>query len=135
MNLELVQCTQQYWEFVRELRMNERVISGFIETIKITKEQQVAYMHSNAQYYRIALVNGKPAGYVGVIKDDIRVCTHPDFQGLGVGKFMINECVKIWSNAYAKVKHGNSASSNLFLACRFIINGTDDNFTYYTKPE
>jgi hypothetical protein len=92
-------------------------------------------MLGNAQYYRIALVDGKPAGYVGVIKEDIRVCTHPDFQGFGVGKFMINECVKIWPTAYAKVKHGNTASDKLFLACGFELQGTDDKFTYYIQPQ
>jgi len=135
MYMELVQCTQQYWEFVRLLRMDERVIDGFVETIPITADQQTAYMIKNAQYYRIALVDGKPAGYMGVIKEDIRVCTHPEFQGLGVGKFMINECVKIWPTAYAKVKHGNTASDKLFLACGFEMQGTDDKFTYYIQPQ
>ena len=133
--MELVKCEEQYWEFVRILRMDGRVIDGFIETIPITKEQQENYMNSNSQYYRIALVNGKPAGYVGVIKEDIRVCTHPDFQGMGVGKFMIDECVKIWPTAYAKVKHGNTASDKLFLACGFEMQGTDDKFTYYIQPQ
>lgn len=133
--MELVQCTQQYWEFVRLLRMDERVIDGFVETIPITADQQTTYMIKNAQYYRIALVDGKPAGYVGVINEDIRVCTHPDFQGIGVGKFMIDECVKIWPTAYAKVKHGNTASDKLFLACGFELQGTDDKFTYYIQSQ
>jgi len=135
MYMELVNCEEQYWEFVRILRMDGRVIDGFIETIPITKEQQENYMSSNSQYYRIALVNGKPAGYVGVLNDDIRVCTHPDYQGMGVGKFMIDECMKIWPTAYAKVKHGNEASSKLFLACGFENSGTDDKFIYYRKKE
>lgn len=135
MYMELVQCTQQYWEFVRLLRMDERVIDGFVETIPITADQQTTYMIKNAQYYRIALVDGKPAGYVGVINEDIRVCTHPDFQGIGVGKFMIDECVKIWPTAYAKVKHGNTASDKLFLACGFELQGTDDKFTYYIQSQ
>lgn len=133
--MELVQCTQQYWEFVRLLRMDERVIDGFVETIPITADQQTTYMIKNAQYYRIALIDGKPAGYVGVIKEDIRVCTHPDFQGMGVGKFMIDECAKIWPTAYAKVKHGNTASDKLFLACGFELQGTDDKFTYYIQSQ
>ena len=131
--MELVMCTSDYWEFVRNLRMDERVIDGFIETIPITEQQQINYMLNNAQYYRIALVDGKPAGYVGVISDDIRVCTHPDFQGMGVGKFMINECMNIWPTAYAKVKYGNEASSNLFLACGFENTGSDENFLYYKR--
>ena len=135
MYMELVKCEEQYWEFVRILRMDGRVIDGFIETIPITKEQQENYMNSNSQYYRIALVNGKPAGYVGVLNDDIRVCTHPDYQGMGVGKFMIDECMKIWPTAYAKVKHGNEASSKLFLSCGFEMSGTDDKFLYYKKEK
>jgi GNAT superfamily N-acetyltransferase len=127
----IVECTNEYWEFVRELRMDERVIDGFLETKPITKEQQESYMSKYFHNYRIALVDGKPAGYVGVIEDDIRVCTHPDFQGLGVGKFMINECMKIWPTAYAKVKIGNTASDKLFLSCGFEVSGRDDNFTYY----
>jgi GNAT superfamily N-acetyltransferase len=131
MYMELVECREQYWEFVRGLRMDERVIDGFIETIPITEEQQVTYMSKNAQHYRIALVNRKPAGYVGVLNDDIRVCTHPDFQGLGVAKFMINECIKIWPTAYAKVKIGNIASDKLFISCGFEVSNKDANFTYY----
>jgi GNAT superfamily N-acetyltransferase len=129
--MELVNCTNQFWEFVRKLRMDERVIDGFLQTHPITEEQQAKYMSGNSQHYRIALVDGKPAGYVGVIEDDIRVCTHPDFQGMGVGKFMINECMNIWPTAYAKVKIGNTASDKLFLSCGFEVSDRDNEFTYY----
>jgi hypothetical protein len=44
---------------------------------------------------------------------------------------MINECVKIWPTAYAKVKHGNIASDKLFISCGFEVSDRDDNFTYY----
>jgi len=117
--MELVKCTPEYWEFVRLLRMDERVIDGFIQTIGITSEQQIKYMSKYSHCYRIALVDGTPAGFVGVIDDDIRVCTHPDFQGKGVGKFMINECMEIWPTAFAKVKIDNEASVKLFEACGF----------------
>jgi RimJ/RimL family protein N-acetyltransferase len=133
--MELVECAEQYWEFVRKLRMDGRVIDGFLETTPITEQQQIKYMTDNSQYYRIALVNGKPAGYVGVLNDDIRVCTHPDFWGMGVGKFMIKSAMAIWPTAYAKVKHGNTASDKLFVACGFEESGTDDKFTYYKKKE
>ncbi len=127
----IVECTKEYWEFVRQLRMDQRVIDGFLETKPITEEQQTKYMMDNAHHYRICLVDGQPAGYVGVIEDDIRVCTHPDFQGMGVGKFMITECMNIWPTAYAKVKLGNTASDKLFLSCGFEVSGKDENFTYY----
>jgi len=119
MYMELVECTSGYWEFVRVLRNDERVLSGFIKSTHITEEMQNAYMKTHSKFYRIALVDGKPAGYVGVIDDDIRVCTHPDFQGKGVGKFMINQCMSIWPSAFAKVKIDNEASMKLFEACGF----------------
>ena len=116
---QLVECSSYYWEFVRVLRNDDRVLDGFIDSSYITEEMQKSYMNNNSQYYRIALVDGKPAGYIGVIKDDIRVCTHPDFQGKGIGKFMINECMKIWPNAFAKIKVDNEASLRLFKSCGF----------------
>lgn len=117
--MELVECTEQYWEFVRLLRMDNRVIEGFIQTANVTPEQQIKYMTKYAECYRIALVDNIPAGFVGVIEDDIRVCTHPDFQGKGVGKFMITECMKIWPTSFAKVKLNNAASIKLFESCGF----------------
>ena len=117
--MELVECSPKYWEFVRVLRNDERVLDGFIKSVYITEEMQTNYMSNYFQFYRIALVDGQPAGYVGVIEDDIRVCTHPDFQGKGVGKFMINKCMEIWPTAFAKVKMDNEASIKLFEACGF----------------
>ena len=117
--MELVKCTKKYWEFVRILRNDDRVQSGFIKSSNITKDMQSAYMMMYSKFYRIALIDGKPAGYVGVIEDDIRVCTHPNYQGQGVGKFMINECMKIWPTAFAKVKMENEASIRLFESCGF----------------
>ena len=117
--ITLDSCKEEYWEFVRVLRNDRRVLDGFLESTYITEKMQVKYMKNHSQYYRIALVGGKPAGYVGVIEDDIRICTHPDFQGKGIGKFMINECMNIWPSSFAKVKIDNKASIKLFEACGF----------------
>lgn len=117
--MELVECTEEYWEFVRILRNDNRVINGFIKSDYITKEMQKLYMSNYSSCYYIALVDGKPAGFVGVIEDDIRVCTHPDYQGMGVGKFMINRCIEKKPNAFAKVKLDNEASIKLFESCGF----------------
>ena len=117
--MELVECTEEYWEFVRILRNDNRVINGFIKSDYITKEMQKLYMSNYFSCYYIALVDGKPAGFVGVIEDDIRVCTHPDYQGMGVGKFMINRCIEKKPSAFAKVKLDNEASIKLFESCGF----------------
>ena len=117
--MELIKCSKKYWEFLRILRMDSRVVDGFIEKIEITPQMQETYMNKHANCYRIALIDGIPAGFVGVIDNDIRVCTHPDFQGKGIGKFMINECMKIWPEAIAKIKVNNEASLRLFQSCKF----------------
>ena len=70
-------------------------------------------------FFYVCLVNNEPAGYVGVINSDIRVATHPDFQGKGVGKYMINQLMEMHPDAFAKVKIDNEASTRLFEACGF----------------
>jgi ribosomal protein S18 acetylase RimI-like enzyme len=117
--MKLVECTSNYWEFVRTLRTDARVVGGFIEQVEITPEEQQRYMSKYSSCYRIALVEEVPVGFVGVIDNDIRVCTHPDYQGRGVGKFMINSCMDIWPEAFAKVKLDNEASIKLFESCGF----------------
>lgn len=129
----LVPCTQEYWEFVRLLRLDPRVAAGFIETNNIDAEDQIRYMQIHQHAYRIALIDGIPVGYVGVIDDDIRICTHPSAQGKGVGKFMLSEIKKIWPNAYAKIKHANNASKQLFASAGFELFKTDDEFAYYKR--
>jgi ribosomal protein S18 acetylase RimI-like enzyme len=78
-------------------------------------------MTKYSQYYKVALVEGNPCGYVGVIENDIRVCIDPLYQGKGIGKFMISEIKKIWPDALAKVKVDNEASLKLFRACGYEI--------------
>tara|TARA_R110001599_G_C12219900_1_gene657243 strand:- start:359 stop:745 length:387 start_codon:yes stop_codon:yes gene_type:complete len=117
--MELVNCTKEYWEFVRVLRNDKRVLDGFINSTHITKTMQLNYMKNHHQFYHVALINNQPCGYVGVIEDDIRICTHPDFQGKGVGKFMLKEIMKIFPNAYGKVKINNETSRKLFSSVGF----------------
>jgi GNAT superfamily N-acetyltransferase len=125
--MELVPCTEPYWEFVRLLRMDERVAHGFIQNADITPEQQKKYMAVHWTKFFIALVDEVPAGFVGCVDDEIRVCTHPDFQKRGVGVFMMREIMKRFPSALAKVKIENEASRRMMeasgLAVRFVIYG------------
>lgn len=117
--MELICNKEQYWDFIRELRNMDGVKQGFINQDYITVEEHALFMKKYSNCFYICLVDNSPAGYVGVIKDDIRVATHPDFQGQGVGKYMINELMNIHKDAVAKVKISNKASLNLFQACGF----------------
>ena len=54
--MELVNCTEKYWEFVRKLRMDPRVEKGFVERNIITKTMQIEYMKKHSIFYRVAVV-------------------------------------------------------------------------------
>tara|TARA_B100000989_G_scaffold47307_1_gene30760 strand:- start:757 stop:1161 length:405 start_codon:yes stop_codon:yes gene_type:complete len=116
---KLVRNGPEYWEFIRELRTMQGVSQGFISQEEITPVEQATYMLKYNSNYWICLDNDTPAGFVGVIDEDIRVATHPDYQGKGVGTFMINEIMKIIPTAFARVKLDNEASIKLFERCGF----------------
>ena len=46
MNLKLKKNNKKYWEFIRQLRSDIRVQSGFIEEVTITKKEQLI-MHNH----------------------------------------------------------------------------------------
>lgn len=109
----------KYWEFIRELRNTKGVKEGFIQQEEIDKISHATYMLKHNDNFWICLDNDTPIGYVGVIEDDIRVATHPDHQGRGVGGFMINEVMNTHPTAVAKVKLENEASIKMFEKCGF----------------
>jgi GNAT superfamily N-acetyltransferase len=74
-------------------------------------------MQAHWQEYFIALVNGRSAGFLGSVDEDIRVCTHPDYQSQGVGTFIVRELVRRFPRSFAKIKIGNEAAKRLFAAC------------------
>ena len=117
--MKLVENEPQYYEFVRQLRNNEVVKKGFVQQKEITLIQHQDFMKKYACNYYICLVNGTPAGFVGQIHEDIRVATHPDFQGQNIGTFMISELMKKFPSSVAKVKVDNEASLRLFEKCGF----------------
>ena len=117
--MKLVENQEEYWEFIRELRNMDGVRQGFIQQEHISKDSHRSYMKENCNFFYICLDKGTPMGYIGVIDYDIRVATHPDFQGMGVASFMLNEVMKIHPKAVAKVKIENEASLRLFEKCGF----------------
>lgn len=133
MVMKLVKNSEKYYEFIKRLRLHDDNIKGFIEQVEITPEQQISYMEKYGNKFYIATFEGQPLGWVGVIDDDIRVCVDPLQKGVGVGKFMINEIMKIFPKAKAKVLWDNDASANLFKSCEFIQYRKDKNFIYFRK--
>lgn len=119
--LKLVDCTDEYWQFVRILRTDPRNISGFIKTNNITEDQQIEYMKKYSHNYKICLLDSTPVGFIGEIEGDIRVCTDHNYKNKGIAKFMVSEFLKFNPNIFAKIKSDNLSSLNLFESCGFKI--------------
>lgn len=126
--LKIVENSPEYYEFIRELRNDERVKHAFIQQSIISKEQQIKYMQSHEREYWICLNDNTPCGFIGVVEGDIRLATHPDFQNQGVGLFMLNFIKeKFGKSAFGKVKISNDPSNFLFIKA-----GYKPTFTIYT---
>lgn len=119
MKKTLVPNNKKYWEFIRDLRNHSDVKKGFINQKHISLHEHTEFMKKYGHLFYICLVTDTPVGYVGVIDGDIRVATHPDFQGKGIGKFMIEEIMIKFPDSYAKIKVDNDASLKLFKSCGF----------------
>ena len=119
MKFELVPNSPAYHDFIRRLRNDDRVQTGFLEQVSITPEQQQAYMDKYGDRYFVALVEGQPAGYIGEVDNDIRIATHPDFQRRGVARRMLREFMTLCPQARARVKWDNESSLRLFRSAGF----------------
>ena len=134
-NYTLVQNEPKYWEFIRIVRNDPEMQKGFVDIVQITPDQQAEYMTKyNDDYFVCLNAENEPIGYVGEINGDIRVAVIVKYQRMGVGKFMINELMKLRPDTYAKMKFDNIASKKLFESCGFDYVKKDDNFYYYKRP-
>lgn len=131
--MELVKNEEKYWDFIRKLRTDPEIQHGFVEQVEITPDQQAKYMAKYNDCYYICLFIEKPIGFVGEVDGDIRVAVIHSYHKRGVGKFMINELMKLRPDSYAKMKHDNIASKKLFESCGFTYVKKDNKFCYYEK--
>ena len=112
---KLVNCIEKYWDFVRVLRNTN---TGFVEQVSITSEQQNKYMSKHSDNYKICLVNNVPAGFIGIVDNDIRFAVSDKFKNKGLGKWMLQE-FPTNENTVGKVKKDNLYSRKLFLSCNW----------------
>jgi ribosomal protein S18 acetylase RimI-like enzyme len=117
LNLRMKRCLYGHWDFVLFLRNMFK--GGFIDQADISHEDHLEFMIENANRYMICTHEDIPVGFVGQVDGDIRVATHPEYQGMGVGKFMINEFMEKNPKCSATVKVENEASLALFESCGF----------------
>ena len=116
---DMVPSTEEYWEFVRSLRNDPILKKGFVDQKHINKEDHYKYMQIHHKDYFICLENNLPVGFVGCVKDDIRVAVLKSHSGQGLGKKMIKHIMALYPLAQAKVKINNKASIKLFESCGF----------------
>ena len=128
-NLRLVRNEKEYFEFIRTLRNDPVIKSGFINQEEISIEQHQIYMDEHQDSYFICLMGDKPVGYIGVVDDDIRIAVSSNYHSRGIGKFMVLEILKLFPHACAKVKIENIPSQQLFEGLGFT-----KEFTTYKNP-
>lgn len=129
--LNLVENEEKFYEFIRVLRTHKDNISGFIEKIEITPDQQQKYMLKYRKNYMICLDQDNPVGFVGCVDNDIRFAVDPSKKNQGIGSFMIREYSKKNSSSQAKVLLNNISSQRVFEKCGYEMYKMDDIFKYY----
>jgi len=113
--MELIDCTERYWEFVRKLRTDEKNTSWFYTQPTITSEDQIKYMTNNSYRYKICIHNGVEVGYIGLLdNNEITYCVDSNYKNLGIGTFMVTEFMRIYDNLIAFVIPQNISSSKVF---------------------
>ncbi|EKE03239.1 MAG: hypothetical protein ACD_20C00228G0005 [uncultured bacterium] len=123
-NYIFVKNEEKYFEFIRNLRNDDELVSGFIEQAKITREQQRQYMATHKDKYYISLLNDEPVGFIGVVDNDVRLAVKKEFQRKGIASFMLQELSRIYESFGVQVKEDNITSIELFKKNGFIEVGT-----------
>lgn len=113
--MNLIDCTQEYWEFVRKLRTDPQNSIWFYTQPNITTEQQINYMSDNSYRYKICIYENNPVGYVGILgENEITYCVDSNYKNLGIGTFMVNEFMKNHTELTAFVIPENISSCKVF---------------------
>jgi ribosomal protein S18 acetylase RimI-like enzyme len=122
-NLKLVNNNTQYFEFIRQLRNDKLLSSGFIDQHEIAIDEQQKYMENHKDDYYIALLDNDPVGFIGIVDNDLRLAVKKEFQRKGVASFMIKKIVELYPDVDVQVKENNLASLEMFQKNGFIIIG------------
>lgn len=116
--MEIVSCTENHWPFVLALRNDLK--EGFIDQQSIHPAAHQRFMTKHWEHYFVCVEGGEPLGFIGIVDGDIRVAVGVDFQGRGVGKFMLEWLISKHPKGVAKIKSDNIASLKLFESCGFV---------------
>jgi len=112
---------------ILDIRDNEENKLGFLNQRRPGDEEHWSFMEKNGKnYWVIAIKNEEtgwlPAtivGFVGCVKNDIRIAIHPDHKKKGYARKAVKFISKKFPEASAWIKEKNEASQKLFVKCGF----------------
>ena len=134
MGLKLIKNNKSHWPFILYLRTHPKNLDGFVDHNPINYRNHICYMTERGDCYMICISNGIPVGYIGDTANDIRLAIHPDFQGEGIGTFMLQKYISLENRKYfAKVLELNEPSNKLFMRCGFRVRHYKNGLIYYEK--
>lgn len=116
MDLKMVPCAS-YDDaiFVRDVRFHPDNLYGYVHNESVSNIQQAKYMQEHRNEYWICMADGERAGFVGVVKGDLRIGVHPDYQRQGVGTFMMEHLAEEHGGEFSvRVKKTNDVSMAFF---------------------
>ena len=120
MKLDFIKNQPKYFEFIRNLRNDPEIKKGFIKQEDISKENHLSYMAKYNKHYYICLYDQDPIGYIGIVKNDLRLAVSNKYQNQGVATFMLNEITKLKNDFDVLIKVDNIKSINFFTKHSFV---------------
>ncbi len=141
-NLELIDSKELAWDYILRLR-NENA-SNFIQQHEITKKEHYDFMKKYGKNYFIfyRLCDGCkcgscycPCGFIGVVDNDIRLCTDSKYRREGVAVEMLEFVRDHFPIGFGKVKKDNIVNQKAFEKAYYNKFESDEGFIYYYVPE
>ena len=120
--ISIVDNEEKYWMQIGRLRYSPKVQKGFIKREWKGPPQpavQNAYMKEFGDNFIVAIHNVRNGndrflGYARCIDGDIGICVHPELQSKGIASMLLEELLKRYPDAHARVKKDNESSKKLF---------------------
>ena len=128
--ISVVDNEEKYWKGIGNLRSHPRVQKGFIMRLwgpPISIASQAEHMERvGAHNYIVAVHDDTLLGYARCIDNDIAICVYPELQGKGIASMLLEELLRRFPNAHARVKADDTASRRLFEKFGFAVTDTID---------
>tara|TARA_R100001015_G_C4594304_1_gene149584 strand:- start:322 stop:1128 length:807 start_codon:yes stop_codon:yes gene_type:complete len=124
--IEIVENSPDWWMKIAHLRSLRAVQKGFIKRLYdfIVFPSQAQHMGQYEKNYIIAKSGNLFLGYARCIDGDIGICVYPELQGRGIASMLLEELLKRYPDAHARVKVDNAPSKKLFEKFGFVVKDT-----------